>query len=132
MWLCERWLSSTGEWDKRELSNQEQQSQQKIPTAQGQELENLSSIERNARSSNVSIFEFQDDVVDASSIEQRDTLQYEMRHYKSLTMSATEKKIQMFWSGGKKTKQHFLICLNLLKLTFTSQQHLSHLNIFSL
>ena len=74
---------------KEMLSNQEQQSQQEIPATQGQELENLSSIERNARSSNVSIFEFEDDVVDASSIEQRDTLQYEMRHYRGLTMSAT-------------------------------------------
>ena len=81
---------------KEMLSNQEEQSQQEIPATQGQELENLSSIERNARSSNVSIFEFEDDVVDANSIKQRDTLQYEMRHYKSLTMTASEKKIQMF------------------------------------
>ena len=58
---------------KEMLSNQEQQSQKEIPATQGQELENLSSIERNARSSNVSIFEFEDDVVDVSSIEQRDT-----------------------------------------------------------
>ena len=77
---------------KEMLGNQEQ-SQQEIPATQGQELDNLSSIERNARSSNVSIFEFQDDVVDTSSIEQRDTLQYEMRHYKSLTMSATPSNI---------------------------------------
>ena len=82
---------------KEMLSNQEQQSQQEIPATQGQELENLSSIERNARSSNVSIFEFEDDVVDASSIVQRDILQIEMRHYKSLTISTTEKKkLQMF------------------------------------
>ena len=82
---------------KEMLSNQEQQSQQEIPATEGQELENLSSIERNARSNNnVSIFEYEDDAVDVSSIEQWDTLEYEMRHYKNLTMSATEKKIQMF------------------------------------
>ena len=82
---------------KEMLSNQEQQSQQEFPATEGQELENLSSIERNARSNNNdSIFEYEDDAVDVSSTEQWDTLEYEIRHYKSVTMFATEKKIQMF------------------------------------
>ena len=76
----------------KEILGNHEQSQQEFPATQGQELEILSSIERNATSSNVSIFEFEDDVVDARSIVQSDTLQIEMRHYKSLTMSATEKK----------------------------------------
>ena len=82
---------------KELLSKQEQQSQHEIPATEGQELENLSSIGRKAMSNNNdSIFEYEDDAVDVSSIEQWDTLEYEMRHYKNVTMSATEKKIQMF------------------------------------
>ena len=95
---------------------QEQQSQHEIPATEGQELENLSSIGRKAMSNdNDSIFDYEDDDAVDEPIEQWDALEYELRNYKNV-----------------KTKNHILICLILLKLTFTSQQHLSHLNVFSL
>ena len=66
-----------------------EQSQQETPATEGQELENLSSFEGNA--CDKCIFDFEDDIVDENSFIQSDTLQNEMRHYKSLTMSAADK-----------------------------------------
>ena len=77
--------------DVKEILGNNEQSQQEIPATQGQELENLSSFEGNARS-NKSIFAFEDDIVDPTSFIQSDSLQIEMRHYKSLTMSADDKE----------------------------------------
>ena len=77
------------EKDVKEILGNHEQSQQEIPATQGQELHNLSSFEGNARSDKC-IFNFVNDAVDESSFIQSDTLQNEMRHYKSLTMSAAD------------------------------------------
>ena len=77
------------EKDVKEILGNHEQSQQEIPATQGKELHNLSSFEGNARSDKC-IFNFVNDAVDESSFIQSDTLQNEMRHYKSLTMSAAD------------------------------------------
>ena len=86
---------------KEILGNSEaEQSQQEIPATEGQELENLSSFEGNASD----IFAFEDDIVDENSVIQSDTLQNEMRHYKSLTMSAADKdktNVLQWWKEHK-------------------------------
>ena len=88
---------------KEILGNPEaEQSQQEIPATEGQELENLSSFEGNA--SDKCIFDFEDDIVDENSFIQSDTLQNEMRHYKSLTMSAADKdktNVLQWWKEHK-------------------------------
>ena len=79
---------------KELLSRQEQQqSQHEIPATEGQEIENLSSIGRRARSNNNdSIFDYNDDDAVDEPIEQWDALECELRTYKSVKMSATQKE----------------------------------------
>merc|ERR1711888_429917 len=78
---------------KELLSKQEQQSQHEIPATEVQEIENLSSIGRKARTNNNdSIFDYEDDDAVDEPIEQWDALEYELRHYKNVKMSATQKR----------------------------------------
>ena len=92
---------------KELLSKQEQQSQHEIPATEGQELENLSSIGRKARSNNNdSIFDYEDDDAVDEPIEQWDALEYELRNYKNVKMSATQKRntnVLNWWKENQKS-----------------------------
>ena len=91
------------EKDVKEILGNHEESQQEIPATQGQELHNLSSFDGNA-SNEKSIFAFEDDVIDESLFIESDTLKNEIRHYRSLAMSADVKdKINVleWWKGNK-------------------------------
>ena len=91
------------EKDVKEILGNHEQSQQEIPATQGQELHNLSSFDGNA-SSDKSIFDFEDDVIDESLFIESDTLKNEIRHYRSLTMSADVKdktNVLQWWKDNK-------------------------------
>ena len=78
------------EKDVKDILGNQEQSQQLVPATQGQELHNLSSFDGNS-SSDKSIFDFEDDVIDESQLIESDTLKNEIRHYRSLAMSADVK-----------------------------------------
>ena len=91
------------EKDVKQILGNHEESQQEIPATQGQELHNLSSFEGNA-SSDKSIFDFEDDVIDESLFIESDNLKNEIRHYRSLTMSADVKdktNVLQWWKDNK-------------------------------
>ena len=91
------------EKDVKQILGSHEESQQEIPATQGQELHNLSPFEGHA-SSDKSIFDFEDDVIDESLFIESDNLKNEIRHYRSLTMAADVKEktnVLQWWKDNK-------------------------------
>ena len=85
----------------------QEESQQVIDATQGQELHNLSSFEENLSNDNNDFFAFRDDpvVVHTENFE-FDSVKNEIKRYKNLTMSRTEKErcnILEWWRENKAT-----------------------------
>ena len=91
------------EKDVTDIMGNQGQSQQVIPATQGQELQNLSSFDGNS-SAEKSIFDYDDDVIDETQLIESDTVKIEIRHYRSLTMSAEVKdkcNLLDWWQNNK-------------------------------
>ena len=106
------------------LTRQEQQqSQHEIPATEGQEIENLSSIGRRSNKNN-SIFDYNDDDAEDEPTEQLDALECELKTYKSVKLSATQKEninVLTWWKENQKHYPHlFKLVRSYLHIPATS------------
>ena len=94
----------TGLLDFLTRQQEQQQSQHEIPATEGQQIENLSAI---GRSNKKSIFAYNDDDVEDEPTEQLDAIECELKTYKSVKLSATEKENINVLTWWKQNQKHF-------------------------